>query len=64
MSSNRKVVIDNKTHDEGKKAEQVHKLLSLVDDIRRSKCGEAYTDDTYHMIKVKKSLAYILLRYF
>ncbi|AEE31645.1 Avirulence induced gene (AIG1) family protein [Arabidopsis thaliana] len=51
MSSNRKVVIDNKTHDEGKKAEQVHKLLSLVDDIRRSKCGEAYTDDTYHMIK-------------
>ncbi|XP_010463112.1 PREDICTED: immune-associated nucleotide-binding protein 8 [Camelina sativa] len=54
MSGNRKVVIDNKTHDVDKKAEQVHKLLSLVDDIRRSSRGEAYTDDTYHMIKEEK----------
>ncbi|CAE5959184.1 unnamed protein product [Arabidopsis arenosa] len=53
MSGNRKVLIDNKTRDEGKKAEQVRKLLSLVDEIRRSKHGEGYTNDMYDEIKRK-----------
>ncbi|KAG7599161.1 AIG1-type guanine nucleotide-binding (G) domain [Arabidopsis suecica] len=47
------VLIDNKTRDEGKKAEQVDKLLSLVDEIRRSKHGEGYTNDMYDEIKRK-----------
>lgn len=53
MCGNRKVLIDNKTHDEGKKAEQVHRLLSLVDEIRRRNRGGSYTDDMFHKIKVK-----------
>uniref|UniRef100_A0A1J3JAI2 Protein AIG1 n=1 Tax=Noccaea caerulescens TaxID=107243 RepID=A0A1J3JAI2_NOCCA len=51
MCGNRKVLIDNKTHDEGKKAEQVHRLLSLVDEIRRRNRGGSYTDDMFHKIK-------------
>ncbi|EOA38298.1 hypothetical protein CARUB_v10009789mg [Capsella rubella] len=51
MSGNRKVLINNKTRDEGKKAEQVDKLLSLVDEIRKSNRGEAYTNDMYDAIK-------------
>lgn len=53
LSGNRMVLFDNRTHDEGKKAEQVHKLLFLVDKIRKTHHGDAYTDDMYHEIKVK-----------
>ncbi|ESQ33407.1 hypothetical protein EUTSA_v10008274mg [Eutrema salsugineum] len=49
-SGNRMVLFDNKSHDDDKKAEQVHKLLSLVDKIRRTNHGQAYTDDAYHEI--------------
>ncbi|CAA7029837.1 unnamed protein product [Microthlaspi erraticum] len=51
MSGNRMVLFDNKTHDEGKKAEQVNKLLSLVDEIKRNNHGQSYTDGMYNEIK-------------
>ncbi|KAL0845669.1 hypothetical protein Bca101_018915 [Brassica carinata] len=54
LSGNRMVLFDNRTHDEGKKAEQVHKLLSLVDKIRKTHHGDAYTDDMYHEIKAEQ----------
>ncbi|CAN8314157.1 unnamed protein product [Cochlearia groenlandica] len=50
-SGNRMVLFDNKTHDESKKAGQVHKLLSLVDEIKRINHGKTYTDDMYNEIK-------------
>jgi len=52
ISGNRMVLFDNKTHDEGKKAEQVNKLLSLVDEIKRNNHGQSYTDAMYNEIKV------------
>ncbi|CAA7053827.1 unnamed protein product [Microthlaspi erraticum] len=51
LSGNRMVLFDNKTHDEGKKAEQINKLLSLVDEIKRNNHGQSYTDDMYNEIK-------------
>ncbi|CAH8312141.1 unnamed protein product [Eruca vesicaria subsp. sativa] len=54
LSSNRMVLFDNRTYDERKKAEQVHKLLSLVEKIRKTHHGEAYTDDMYHEIKAEQ----------
>ncbi|CAA7053826.1 unnamed protein product [Microthlaspi erraticum] len=45
------VLFDNKTHDEGKRAEQVNKLLSLVDEIKKNNNGQSYTDDMYNEIK-------------
>jgi len=51
MFGNRKVLFDNKTHDEGKKAEQVNKILSLVDEIKRKNNGQSITDGIYKEIK-------------
>jgi len=52
MSGNQMVLFDNKTDDEGKKAEQVNKILSLVDEIKRNNHGQSYTDAMYNEIKV------------
>ncbi|CAA7029785.1 unnamed protein product [Microthlaspi erraticum] len=51
LSGNLMVLFDNKTQDEGKKAEQVNKLLSLVDEIKRNNYGQSYTDGMYNEIK-------------
>ncbi|CAA7029833.1 unnamed protein product [Microthlaspi erraticum] len=50
MSGNRMVLFDNKTNDESKKAEQVNKLLSLVDEIKKNNHGQSYTDDMHNEI--------------
>lgn len=59
MFGNRKVLFDNKTQDEGKKAEQVNKLLSLVDEIKRNNNGQSITDGMYKEIKVKIYVTYL-----
>lgn len=44
---NRKVLFDNKTKDENKKAQQVQELLSLVNNVRVQNGGKPYTKELY-----------------
>ncbi|GMH03967.1 hypothetical protein Nepgr_005806 [Nepenthes gracilis] len=44
---NRRVLFDNKTKDEIKKAGQVKQLLALVDMVMEDNCGRPYTDDLF-----------------
>ncbi|KAJ4830916.1 hypothetical protein Tsubulata_948134 [Turnera subulata] len=47
MCNNRKVLFDNKTRNEKKRAEQVQELLSLVNTVIAQNGGKPYTNDLY-----------------
>lgn len=47
------MLFDNKTTDKRKKAEQVQKLLSLVDSIARKNDGKPFTDELFQELQVK-----------
>lgn len=49
---NRRVVFDNRTKDESKKAEQVENLLVLVNDLVMKNGGKPYTDELFEEFKV------------
>ncbi|CAN8290107.1 unnamed protein product [Cochlearia groenlandica] len=51
VCDNRVVLFDNKTSDKRKKAEQVQKLLSLVDSIARKNNGKPFTDELFHELQ-------------
>jgi F0F1-type ATP synthase membrane subunit a len=52
LKKNRRVVFDNKTKDEGKKVEQVERLLSLVNRVIEQNDGQPYTDEVFAELKV------------
>uniref|UniRef100_A0A1J3K9Z2 Protein AIG1 n=1 Tax=Noccaea caerulescens TaxID=107243 RepID=A0A1J3K9Z2_NOCCA len=51
LCDNRLVLFDNKTTDKRKKAEQVQKLLSLVDSIARKNDGKPFTDELFQELQ-------------
>lgn len=51
------VLFNNKTTDKVKKAEQVQKLLSLVESIAKRNNGKPYTDELFHELQVKLLLS-------
>lgn len=53
LCDNRLVLFDNKASDKRKKAEQVEKLLSVVDSVVRKNNGRPYTDELFHELQVK-----------
>lgn len=48
-------MFDNKTTDKVKKAEQVQKLLSLVDSVVIKNNGKPFTDELFHELQVNFS---------
>ncbi|KAL1219699.1 Immune-associated nucleotide-binding protein 9 [Cardamine amara subsp. amara] len=51
LCDNRLVLFDNKTSDKVKKAEQVQKLLSLVDSVVTRNNGKPFTDELFHELQ-------------
>ncbi|EFH70056.1 hypothetical protein ARALYDRAFT_473550 [Arabidopsis lyrata subsp. lyrata] len=51
ICDNRVVLFNNKTTDKLKKAEQVQKLLSLVESIVKRNNGKPYTDELFHELQ-------------
>ncbi|CAN7046556.1 unnamed protein product [Brassica oleracea var. botrytis] len=51
LCDNRMVLFDNKTTNKRKKAEQVQKLLSLVDSVARKNNGKPFTDELFHELQ-------------
>ncbi|CAN7105812.1 immune-associated nucleotide-binding protein 9 isoform X1 [Brassica rapa] len=51
LCDNRMVLFDNKTANKRKKAEQVQKLLSLVDSVARKNNGKPFTDELFHELQ-------------
>nr|ABK78687.1 GTP binding protein [Brassica rapa] len=49
----RKVLINNKTEDNGKKAEQLKQLTALIEDVGKLNDGKPYSDNMHRKIKVK-----------
>ncbi|KAH0926534.1 hypothetical protein HID58_018790 [Brassica napus] len=56
LCDNRMVLFDNKTTNKRKKAEQVQKLLSLVDAVARKNNGKPFTDELFHELQVETKL--------
>ena len=52
------VLFDNKTANKRKKAEQVQKLLSLVDSVARKNNGKPFTDELFHELQVNFASVY------
>ena len=52
------VLFDNKTTNKRKKAEQVQKLLSLVDSVARKNNGKPFTDELFHELQVNFASVY------
>ena len=52
LCKNRRVLFDNKTKDELKKAEQVQQLLTLVNMVIAQNGGQPYTDELFTELKV------------
>lgn len=59
----RKVLFDNRTYDEYKKAEQLKQLLGHVADIGKQNGGITYTDKLRRKIKVIKTVFDICIQY-
>lgn len=51
------MLFNNKTTDKVKKAEQVQKLLSLVESVVKQNNGRPYTDELFHELQVKLLLS-------
>ncbi|CAL9217312.1 unnamed protein product [Arabidopsis halleri] len=51
ICDNRVVLFNNKTTDKAKKAEQLQKLLSLVESIVKRNNGKPYTDELFHELQ-------------
>jgi len=47
------VLFNNKTTDKVKKAEQVQKLLSLVESVVKQNNGKPYSDELFHELQVE-----------
>ena len=58
LCENRRVLFDNKTKDETKRAKQVGELLSLVNMVIAQN-GEPYTDDIFVELKVSLFIIFI-----
>ncbi|KAK1553749.1 hypothetical protein Q3G72_003050 [Acer saccharum] len=54
LCRNRRVLFDNNTSDETKKAEQVGKLLSLVNMVIAQNGGQPYTDEWFAELKMQR----------
>jgi len=59
LCGQRMILFDNKTKDDEKKTKQVHELLKLIDLVRKQNNNIPYTDEMYHMIKVKEFTTFV-----
>ncbi|KAJ9559751.1 hypothetical protein OSB04_004911 [Centaurea solstitialis] len=61
LCGNRFVLFDNKTKDEGKKSNQVNRLLSYVNMVLEKNRGGPYTNEIFTEMKVKQIVRYLVM---